>query len=452
MKHFQSNGFQSSITVVENLKSSISRSKLGKVVFSLFFCLSLSSCNKDGFYEKEYLSDPLATETTAGADDGGQDGGVVGGVDGGTQGGVDSGVDGGTNGSATSGSATGGSTDGSTAGGSSTTTGGTDGSDTTGGATTTTGGTDGSSTTGGTSGGSVTGGTDGSTAGGSTTGTSYESATENFQQSAEQTKKIDILWIVDNSGSMANEQESLGRNFDAFISDFITKNVDFKMAITTTDTSSDSKNGKIVTGSDTKLTSAMAQADEDQFMLDFKNLVKVGISGSGYEKGLQASEGFMAKHAASWMRSDAYLAVVIISDEEDQSPKTPQEYWDNLVSFKSSAGLAKVYTIVDKTLSNSGSGISTGYQRYASVANASAGIVSDIREDFAGVLGDMGTAIINLLDSFALAATPVDGSLKVFVNDVETTQYSYDAASRSIKFDQGQIPPVNATIRVTYLK
>lgn len=430
-------------------------------MLSLFFVLALSSCNKDGFYEKEYL-DPNATETTAGVDggiDGGVDGSTVAGTDGSTAGGATTGdtTTGGTDGSVTTGGSTTttGGTDGSvTTGGSTTTTGGTDGSATTGGTSTTTGGTDGSSTTGGTSGGSVTGGTDGSTAGGTTTGgVSHEEAEENFQQSAAQTKKLDVLWIVDDSGSMADEQDSLGRNFDAFISDFITKNVDFKMAITTTDTSSATKNGKMVTGSDTKLTSVKAQADEAQFLLDFKNLVKVGISGSGYEKGLEASEGFMAKHAASWMRSDAYLAVVIISDEEDQSPKTPIAYWENLRGYKSSAGLVKVYTIVDKTLSNTGpSGISTGFQRYADVATASAGIVSDIREDFANVLSDMGTAIINLLDSFALAATPVNGSLKVYVNGVETTQFSYDAPSRSIKFDQGQIPPVNATIRVTYLK
>lgn len=251
---------------------------------------------------------------------------------------------------------------------------------------------------------------------------------------------------------MADKQANLGRYFDNFIRDFITKNVDFKMAITTSDTSSSSRKGKMVTGSDTLLTSAQARADEADFFDNFARLVKVGIQGSGYEKGLEATEGFMQNHANSWLRPEAYLAVVILSDEEDQSPKTPAQYTDYLKTFKNEAGLVKVYSIVDKNLRNMQNNISQGFQRYADASTNTAGVVGDIYEDFSTVLGDMGNSIINLLDSFALANTPIDGSLKVYVNGVETTLFSFDSASRSIKFDHGYTPPVGATIRVDYLK
>jgi hypothetical protein len=228
-------------------------------------------------------------------------------------------------------------------------------------------------------------------------------------------------------------------------------NVDFKMGITTTDTSSDSKKGKMVTGSDTKLTSAKAAANPNQFMADFKSLVQVGISGSGYEKGLAASEGFMEKYAASFVRPDAYLAVVVLSDEEDQSPKAVQAYTDYLKSFKATAGLVKVYSIVNTTNANTG-GNTIGHIRYKEASERTNGVVSNIMDDFADVLLDMGENLVNLLDSFALAAKPVDGSLKVYVNGVETSNYTYDSASSSIKFTAGNLPPVGAQVTVKYKK
>lgn len=451
MKHFEQNGFWfAKTTALFNLN---------KLAMTLFFVASVTACNKEEFYQKDYLENPFADNTVV---TGGSNGGETSGVDGSTQGGVDSGVTSGTTDGTTggtSGGSTTGSTDGSTSGGATTGT-------TVGGATTgttaggsTTGSTDGS-TSGGTTTGSTTGGsTTGTTSGGSTTGSTtggvtYQDVTESFSQSAEETKKLDIMWVIDNSGSMADEQADLGENFDAFITQFINKNVDFKMGITTTDTSSSSKKGKMVTGSDTKLTSAKAAANPNQFMADFNSLVKVGTGGSGYEKGLEATEGFMEKYAGGatpFIRPEAYLAVVILSDEEDQSSKAVKAYTDYLKSFKANAGLVKIYSIVNTTNANTG-GNTIGHIRYKTASEQTSGITSNIMDDFADVLLEMGDSLVNLLDSFALAAAPVDGTLKVYVNGVETMNYTYDSASKSIKFTAGNLPPVGAQVTVKYKK
>ena len=431
---------------------------------SLVLSLAVSACNKEEFYEKEFLDTPTDVVPTDGSANGGTQGSVDGGA-GSTQGGVDSGaVDGGSTGGSTTGSTTGG-VDGTTTGGSTTggTTGGVDGT-TTGGSTTggTTGGVDGSTTTGGSTGGSATTGgstggttTGGSTTGGSTTGgtTGGVSMTEVFLQTSSQSKKLDIVWIIDNSGSMQDEQDALGANFSAFIDDFIHKDVDFKMAITTTDASTADKKGRMVTGSNTKLTSAKAKENEAQFKADFSSLINVGTRGSGNEKGLAASEGFMEKYATTFVRPEAYLAVVVVSDEEDQSSKTVNEYTNYLKSFKSNEGLVKVYSVVDVNNTNvGGNGITTGSERYKQASNNTAGLIADIRENFYGVLTQMGDSIINLLDSFALANEPLPGTLRVYVNNVESFDYTYDSASRSIKFNQNAIPVVGAEIKVYYVK
>jgi hypothetical protein len=127
-------------------------------------------------------------------------------------------------------------------------------------------------------------------------------------------------------------------------------------------------------------------------------------------------------------------------------------YTNYLKSFKDEAGLVKVYSIVDSGLTNNGQGVSTGFQRYADASAQTAGVVSNIRNDFGQVLSAMGDSIINLLDSFALAHTPIPGSLKVFVNNVQETHFTYDSNNRSIKFNAGAVPAVGSTIRVTYSK
>jgi hypothetical protein len=207
----------------------------------------------------------------------------------------------------------------------------------------------------------------------------------------------------------------------------------------------------MVTGSDTKLTSAAAAANPTQFMDDFKSLVQVGTSGSGNEMGLMATEGFMEKYAASFIRPDAYLAIVIMSDEEDQSPKSVQAYTDYLKTFKANAGLVKIYSIVNVHDVATG-GNTIGHARYQAATEQTAGVMADIEADFADVLLDMGGSIVNLLDSFALANAPVAGTLKVYVNGVESTDYTFDASSHSIKFDAAHLPPVGAQVKVTYKK
>lgn len=284
-------------------------------------------------------------------------------------------------------------------------------------------------------GGSEGGGTSG---GGEVVGTPY---VETFSQSENNTKKLDILWVIDNSGSMADEQTSLGNNFSAFINDFIDQGVDFKMAITTTDRS-------VVSSSMTKLTSVKAQ-NEAQFLADFASLVQVGIYGSGREKGLDGAKHFIQNYGSTFLRSDAYLAIVFMSDEEDQSEGKVSDYITYLKGQKTDPGLLKVYSIVNRD-SGYQSGLTVGYQRYQEATNLTAGKLADIKGDFHKILSEMGGNLLRLLDSFALAHTPVEGSLKVFVNNVQVSNFSFDAGSRSIKFPSESLPPVGAEIRVEY--
>lgn len=268
-------------------------------------------------------------------------------------------------------------------------------------------------------------------------------ASDSFVQPANESSKIDILWVIDNSGSMKNEQDALAANFDSFISEFLTKNIDFNMAVTTTD-SKPAKEGRMIYGLDKKLNTEWAQSHTEQFIRTFKHVVSVGTKGSGKESGLNAVKAFMNLYQDRFIRTDAKLAVVVLSDEEDQSP-LPVESYVNLFP----QGKMKFYTIISKDLPLLAPE-SIGY-RYMEAARQTNGVIASIRDNFNSIMGDFGEIIVRELRSFTLSGNAVAGTVRVFVDGVERLSgWNYNEALKSINFDDASVPTSGSNIRIEY--
>ena len=280
-------------------------------------------------------------------------------------------------------------------------------------------------------------------------GPTYEDVSDSFTQE-ENGAKMDILWVIDNSGSMRDEQEALGTNFSAFINEFSQKDVDFQMAITTTDTRGDNA-GKEFGDSMSLLTSQKLNEDQGQFLNDFERLVNVGIRGSGSEKAFEASNAFTERYSNSsnWMREDAYLTVVYLSDEKEQTVGSVEENLAKLQQWKSNNGLVRAYSIVDINHTRSWADPA----RFEKIAELTNGKAADIRGDFYQTLLEMGSSLASLTEQFPLSATPYDiNSIKVFVNGSEVSQWTYQSDTNSIKFNEGSVPEDKASISIQYVK
>ncbi len=270
---------------------------------------------------------------------------------------------------------------------------------------------------------------------------------EQFTQNSSTPGKVDILWVIDNSGSMRDNQDNLARNFDVFINDFIVKNIDFKMGVTTTDATY-LFNGRQICGED-KLSLTQAQANPTQFIYDFQTCVRVGDQGSSQEKGLHTMNEYFKKYSSTFVRTDAYLVVIILTDENDQSSLTVQAYADALKAYKSNAGLIKYYGLVTTVLPVPRTVESIG-TRYMQMRDILGGTIADITSDFYQTLTDFGGSIVNLMSSFALSQNPVS-NVVVKVNGQQVmTGWTYDAQNRSVKFDDQSIPSEGATITIEY--
>lgn len=214
---------------------------------------------------------------------------------------------------------------------------------------------------------------------------------QEITRAAAEPRPADILFIVDNSGSMADEQANLAANFNAFINEIAGPDNDYRIAVVTTDTS----NGNEAQGlredifavepgtgvealvapdisgcSATQIpTSCFRGPNPDQRIIDsttmdaatqiaaFKNNVQVGSCGSGDEEGLEAMKQALSKTNgcnAGFLRPDANLVIVIVSDEDDHSDDSVAQYIEDLKRVKSvsQTRVAVIVGAVDGDASN----------------------------------------------------------------------------------------------------
>ena len=269
----------------------------------------------------------------------------------------------------------------------------------------------------------------------------------------ETSNKIDILWVVDNSPSMGDEQAGLASNFETFITNFVdVEEIDFKMGIITTDSAINR-----VVGDD--LTLQAATEDKKVFVTTFQEKIQVGITGHTNERGFLFSKKFLQYDTTSWVREGAYLVIIYVSDENDHSTSSGGDsstaYWvGKLQSYKTHKRLLKIYSIIHTDPSiDVLSGIEYYGGRYKEASHLAGGLIADITGDFSNVLADFGENITRLANSFALSEKPQAGSVEVRVNGIliNSRDWSYDEDSRTVRFEDRAVPDSGATIKISYL-
>jgi hypothetical protein len=130
---------------------------------------------------------------------------------------------------------------------------------------------------------------------------------------------VDILFVVDNSKSMLQYQQRLAAQTQNMVSTLNSLKMDYRVAVTTTTMSKDSVTYPMtrkIMGIPTYLTSSNINLLQDRII--------VGESGSDLERGLDSmtlvtSKSYLSSIGSDFIRDDALLAVIFMSDERDQS-------------------------------------------------------------------------------------------------------------------------------------
>lgn len=167
--------------------------------------------------------------------------------------------------------------------------------------------------------------------------------TDRYQLPPFKRQPIDVLFVIDDSCSMEDDQSALAANFESFFGSFRTNQVDFRIAVVTTDMTDSMRSGRFVGPVLNDKTAAVDKA--------FSGLVNVGSMGSASERALAAvqaalSEPLISSTNRNFLRANADLAVIILGDEDDQSPFPLSDFETFLRGLKTADNRLSVTSIV----------------------------------------------------------------------------------------------------------
>ncbi|MGC4120667.1 MAG: choice-of-anchor D domain-containing protein [Myxococcales bacterium] len=297
--------------------------------------------------------------------------------------------------------------------------------------------------------------------------------------------KTDVLWVIDNSESMSPKQSFLSQNARTFIQQANLTNNDYQVAVIATEWS-----GTADTGFPHKAASSSAYPGANIWPGEFfgqpqvirrtdtdpegelsKN-IRVGDVGSATaESGLEAAKaaltnpliGDPAKPNSTFVREDAKLAIIVLSDEEDQGASKNVQYYIDLFQNLKGAHNTQMFSFhaIAGDPSNGCDATVSGNTihgdpapRYKEATTLGNGIFKSIcATDWGSIAQDIGLDAFTPRLQYTLSRACDIATLKVKVNGVQQSagvDYDYESASNSIVFRTASSPPAGSTITAEY--
>lgn len=251
---------------------------------------------------------------------------------------------------------------------------------------------------------------------------------------------VDIIWVIDNSGSMTTHQTNLLLGIEAMMNALPLGGWRLVMISTDPNAALIEQQFPLVPGDD--ITDANDMYDNMQ-------------TGGG-EKGFDAVYNYIQNnaYAPTWMRHDAALLVVFVSDENDQSTVLPDEV--EFISWYTARRFGNVFLASVVNLPEEQSScdplppsIYVG-ESYIAATNMMFGTVVDIcSTDWAPGVIDA-TTQIEPYELVELTHIPVPQTVRVFIDGQLSYDWYYDPADNTVYFTT--IPPSGSLVEVGYVR
>jgi hypothetical protein len=280
--------------------------------------------------------------------------------------------------------------------------------------------------------------------------------------------KVDILFVVDNSPSMADEQKKIAQRIGSFLN--YLDNVDWQIGITTTDVSNGSHGlqGELLELKPTKA-KILKKHVPNYKSLFAKNIVREESSDclfscpSSNEQPLRAVLESISKRDQEnlgFFRKDAQFISVIISDEDEKSdgPSSalkPYQLLDYIQTTFGSLKAATFYGIIiqpgDNQCMNEQQSASEAHYGYfvETLVELTGGITVDLcANDYASNLAAIGSDTNEKLNHIKLKYKPLMDTVKVTFEPEFKTKWKIE--NRVLKFSKN--PPKGTKVYIEYEK
>lgn len=291
--------------------------------------------------------------------------------------------------------------------------------------------------------------------------------------------EVDILWVVDNSASMVDQQAVLTENLTNYLAWLLTiEELDFQLGVITTQMEVDTEPqgqppreitpGVLVSAPGRPKILTRATQDLEAAFLD--NASVGAAQPDGLEAGLEAvrmalspplvddptaNQGFLRD-------TEARLHVIFLSDGEDHSPDTVLAFLDFLRNLKSRSTVYRIYSVCGTApdgCQGPGGSAEAG-NRYLEAARLSGGESTSIcADDWEHGLRNLGMYDFHSMREYPLSRPALESSVAVDVNGQpapeasspgSTDGWTFYSDTNSVYFGDDVIPGYGATIEIHY--
>lgn len=322
--------------------------------------------------------------------------------------------------------------------------------------------------------------------------------TDTFRQDSK--PKADILLVLDDSCSMNDKLTSLSNNMGSFLQYARSSQVDFNIAATNTELSDAKLGGFYPSPSGHKILKPTTPNLETEYAGMIRSLCPNGSCPGGGESCLEGAVKALGPPLinagnAGFLRPDAVLAIVCVTDAEEQGPQALPVYVNTLRNIKGAQRQGMfTYNVIGPFLTTAPAGCDydPDYDpsRHLAMVAATGGVKEEIcTPDWAAALQNIGKSAFGFRTNFFLTARPdlassrqievgidtvtcgttaTDGGVTgdCPVGQVCSTQSStcvlpatdtrgarvweYDATTNSVNFEPLYVPEPGKTLTITY--
>ena len=254
----------------------------------------------------------------------------------------------------------------------------------------------------------------------------------------------DLLFSLDSSCSMSEEIWELSNNFDAFVNELNSFSEDWHMMVVNSDTGCSH--------------SGILKPSSGNYSERFKDALFAWNTNDDFTEALLTVNARAIEETGpggcnqGFLREDAMLHIIDISDEPEQSEGMTGETWDQLVdrivTQKGDLALTTISAIAgDVPDGCQDAAPGTGY---AEAVDATNGVFLSICQNWSSTssLGMLAAASVNQ-DTFVLSQVPANESILVWVNSVKNEDWVFDAGRNAVVFENAPLS-ANDNVHVKY--
>ena len=248
---------------------------------------------------------------------------------------------------------------------------------------------------------------------------------------------VDILWVIDPSGSMVNDRPQVIAGIGDMIAALPATN--WRLAIIPSDAPR------------AKLLQEFPLIPGDD-AVDAENQLNLTITGF-LEAGFNAVKAYITENSYSptWMREEAALLIVFVSDEEEQSNSQFPSSLDFANWIRAERDYVFVSSIVNFTTSDSECNAPAQFEgkRYMEVADAFNGQIIDIcAEDWAQGVADAGNQVTQY-EYWELSHIPLyENRIYIFIDGVPNYDWYYVSSENRVYFNT--MPEEQSLVEIAY--